>query len=317
MSVTPIGVDIAKAKFDVAALVNGKYKTKVFDNAPSGFAAFLAWLQSFTEPHICLEATGSYGEALSYYLADHGIRLSVVNPARVAAFAKTELARTKTDKGDAKLIARFCQLHQPVPWQPLPKALRELQALVRRLDNLLEMQQMERNRLEVADPTVHASLHAVLEALNKQIQATQQQIRQHIDNDPDLRQRRDLLDSIPGIGAATIPVLLAALGDPARFDGAKQCAAFAGLTPAERQSGKYKGQTRLAKTGDALLRKALYMPALVAWRHNPLIKTFCERLKARGKNGKAIVCAAMRKLLHIVFGVLKSRQPFDPYKALA
>lgn len=317
MTLTPVGVDIAKAKFDVAALHKGKYKTKTFHNTSEGFALFSAWLMTFDTCHICMEATGTYGDALATFLADHGILVSVVNPAQIAAFAKTELARSKTDKGDAKLIARFCGMHQPPAWQPLPRSVRQLQALVRRLDNLIEMQQMERNRLDTADPRVVPSIQCVIDTLTQQVDTTRRHIRQHIDDDPDLRQRHDLLDSIPGIGPGTIPYLLAAIGDPLRFRGAKQLAAFAGVTPAERQSGKWKGQTRLSKTGDALLRKALYLPSLVAWQHNPIIRAFCERLKAKGKNGKAIVCAAMRKLLHIAYGVLKSGQPFDPNKTLA
>jgi len=317
MSRTPIGVDIAKAKFDVATFVNGKYKTKSFANTPAGIQAFQTWLAAFSEPHVCLEATSTYGEALSERLADAGVMVSVVNPARIAAFAKIELSRTKTDKGDAKLIARFCALHTPEPWQPQPRSIRELRALVRRLENLLEMYQMEANRLQTADVAVQDSLQTVMTALQRQIDHVRAQIVQHIDNDPDLRGRRDLLDTIPGLGKATIPVLLSVLADPSRFGSAKQCAAYAGLTPSERQSGKYRGQTRLSKTGDPLLRKALYLPALVAWRHNPVLRPFCERLKARGMNGKAIVCAAMRKLLHIAFGVLKSNRPFDPNISLA
>ena len=317
MSRTPIGVDIAKAKFDVATFVNGKYKTKSFANTPAGIQAFQTWLAAFPEPHVCLEATSTYGEALSERLADAGVMVSVVNPARIAAFAKIELSRTKTDKGDAKLIARFCALHTPEPWQPQPRSIRELRALVRRLENLLEMYQMEANRLQTADVAVQDSLQTVMTALQRQIDHVRAQIVQHIDNDPDLRGRRDLLDTIPGLGKATIPVLLSVLADPSRFGSAKQCAAYAGLTPPERQSGKYRGQTRLSKTGDPLLRKALYLPALVAWRHNPVLRPFCERLKARGMNGKAIVCAAMRKLLHIAFGVLKSNRPFDPNISLA
>jgi transposase len=317
MSRTPVGVDIAKAKFDVAVYLEGKYKTKVFANTPTGIQAFQAWLLAFPEPHVCLEATSTYGEALSERVADAGVAVSMVNPARIAAFARTELARTKTDKGDAKLIARFCALHTPALWQPLPRSIRELKALVRRLENLLEMHQMEDNRLLTADPAIHDSLRTVLTTLAEQIAQVRTQIAQHIDNDPDLRNRRDLLDTIPGLGKATIPVLLSVLADPGRFASAKQCAAYAGLTPAERQSGQYRGQTRLSKTGDALLRKALYLTALVAWRYNPLLRAFCERLKTRGMNGKAIVCAAMRKLLHIAFGVLKSNRPFDPNIALA
>ena len=100
------------------------------------------------------------------------------------------------------------------------------------------------------------------------------------------------------------------------FDNAKQVVAFSGLAPAPRESGQWRGNTHIAKNGDSALRKALYMPALVAWRYNPLIRVFCERLKANGKNGKANACAAMRKLIHIAFGVLKSGKPFDPNYAV-
>ncbi|QKT02686.1 IS110 family transposase [Ectothiorhodospiraceae bacterium 2226] len=316
---TAIGIDIAKRKFDVAALRQGKYKTKTFPNTPQGFEALIGWLDGFSDLHVCMEATGVYGQALAVFLADRQVPLSVVNPARIAAYAKSELARSKTDRGDAKLIARFCHEKRDRLnlWQPPAPNERALQALVRRLDSLLEMQQMEHNRLAVAEAAVRPSLEAVSATLAAQIEAVREQIRRHIDNDPDLRQRRDLLHSIPGIGEATSAALLGLLGDVARFENAKQVAAYSGLSPALRTSGEWTGRTRLSKTGDSLLRKVLYMPALVAWRHNAVIRAFCERLKANGKNGKAIACAAMRKLLHIAYGVLKSGRPFDPEIALA
>lgn len=228
------------------------------------------------------------------------------------AFGKAELNRTKTDQSDAKLMARFCQRHRPPAWQPSPPAIRELQALVRRLDDLMAMRQMERNRQDGADATVQASLARVLALLEAELKQTRAAIHDHVDQHPDLRQQRDLLDTIPGLGEATIAVLLASLGDIHRFDNANQVTAFAGLSPAQRQSGKYQGQTRLSKTGDALLRKALYFPAVVAGQHNPIVRAFCERLKAPGKAGQVIVCAAMRKLLTLAYGVLKSGRPFDP-----
>lgn len=316
---TAIGIDIAKRKFDVAALRQGKYKTKTFPNTPQGFESLVDWLEGFSAPHVCLEATGVYGNAVAVFLADRHVPLSVVNPARIAAYAKTELARSKTDRGDAKLIARFCHEKRESlsVWQPPTPNERVLQALVRRLDSLMEMHQMEHNRLAVAEAAVRPSLEEVSATLVAQIEAVREQIRQHIDNDPDLKRRRDLLQSIPGIGEATSAALLGLLGDISRFEGAKQVAAYSGLSPALRASGQWTGRTRLSKTGDSLLRKVLYMPALVAWRHNTVIRAFCARLKANGKNGKAIVCAAMRKLLHIVYGVLKSGRPFDPERALA
>ncbi|MFO1430301.1 MAG: IS110 family transposase [Candidatus Competibacteraceae bacterium] len=316
-TVTPIGVDIANAKVDAAAWIDGKYKTKVFPNTSAGFEAFLTWLRPFAPAHVCLEATGRYGEALATAMVDAGIPVSVVNPAQIHAFGKAELKRTKTDKADAQLIARFCQCQQPPAWQPLPPAVRQLQALVRRLDDLTAMRQMEHNRQDGADPTVQGSLTRVLALLDAEIEQTRAAIHDHLDQDPDLQHRRDLLDTIPGLGETTIAVLLASLGDIQRFDTAKAVAAFAGLSPAERQSGKYKGQTRLSKLGDGLLRKALYFPAIVASRYNPLLQAFCERLKAKGKPGKVIICAVMRKLLTLAYGVLKSGQPFDPKWALA
>lgn len=315
--ITPIGVDISKHKFDAAAWLDGKYKSKTFPNTSAGIEAFLGWARQFEDPHVCLEATNVYGEALSYALADGALRVSVVNPAVIAAFADTELSRSKTDKGDAKRIARYCALHRPPPWQPAPRSERELTALVRRLDNLLEMRQMEDNRLAVANPTVQPSIRTLLEVCEQQIEQLREQIRRHIDDDPDLRQRRDLLDTIPGIGPATIPVLLGLLGDPSRFTSTKHCASYAGLTPVTDTSGVRRGATPLSKRGPTLLRKALYMPALVAMKHNPVLRAFAQRLTARGKAGKEIVCAVMRKLLTIACAVLRTGRPFDPKHALA
>ena len=312
---TTVGVDISKDKFDAARLgPEGKYKHKKFANDPEGFAAFLGWLASFgdEETHIGMEATGAYSLPLAEFLVGQGYAVSVVNPARIHAFAKAGLGRAKTDKADAKLIAQFVREKQPALWTPPPHNIRELQALLRRVEHLLEMRQMEQNRLGTAPPAVAGSIKTILESLDRELDATRERIRKHIDDDPDLRERRDLLDSIPGIGEATLAHLLVALSGHYGFDNAKQAAAHAGLDPRIRESGKWVGKTRLSKSGDPLLRKALYMPALVAWRYNPTIRAFCERLKANGKNGKAIVCAAMRKLIHIAFGVLKSGKPFDP-----
>ncbi|HYE37146.1 IS110 family transposase [Methylocaldum sp.] len=319
MPQTIIGVDIAKRKFDVARLCEHKYRHKKFDHNAQGFVAFLDWLNSFGDPQpwVCMEATGAYSVPLAEFLVERGYRVSVVNPAKIHAFAKSELSRTKTDKVDAKLIARYCLSLQPDRWTPPPRAIRELQALLRRVEHLLEMQQMERNRLATADPAIVASLKTVLDMLDKELEETRQRIKSLIDNDPDLRQRRHLLESIPGIGPAASAYLLTALSPHYGFSSAKQAVAYAGLAPAIQKSGKWVGKTRLSKTGDPALRKALYLPALVAWQYNPIIRTFCQRLKDNGKNGKAIVCAAMRKLIHIAFAILQSGKPFDPKLSLA
>jgi len=318
---TPIvGADVAKAKFDAARLgADGKYKHKKFDNTLEGFAAFLAWLVAFggDRPLVCMEATGAYSIPLAEYLAAQGWPVSVVNPNKIAHFGKSELSRAKTDKADAKLIARYAREKTPALWTPPPPEIRELQLLLRRVEDLTEMRQMEQNRLDTADAAVAGSIKAVLASLDQELEATQKRIRQHFDDHPDLKQRRDLLDTIPGVGKATAAQLLVALSEHYGFDNAKQAAAHAGLAPLIQESGRWKGKTRLSKTGDPMLRKALYMPAVVAWQHNPAIRAFCERLKAAGKNGKAVACAAMRKLLHIAFAILKSGKPFDPNYGLA
>lgn len=320
MNTNVVGVDISKAKFDAALLYSeGKYKHKKFPNTSEGFAAFVAWLASLgsDKPSVGMEATGAYSIPLADFLVGEGYAVSVINPAKVHAFAKSELSRAKTDKADAKLIARFMREKKPPRWNPPPANIRDLQALLRRIEHLLEMRQMEQNRLDTAAPSIADSISAIIKSLDSELQATRERIRQHIDNDPDLRRRRDLLDSIPGVGEATIANLLVALSGHYGFKNAKQAVAHAGLAPKLSESGSWVGQTHLSKTGDPLLRKALFMPAMVAWQHNPAVRAFCERLKANGKNGKAIVCAAMRKLVHIAFGVLKSGQKFDPNLVLA
>jgi len=314
-----LGVDVSKAKFDVALLRQGKYKSRVFANDAAGFAQLLQWLDGHDARAVavCMEATGSYFEALASFLSDQGLRVSVVNPLVVAAFAKTELSRGKTDAGDAKLIARYASERHPGPWQPPTREVRTLRDLVRRLEALHDLRTQESNRLGVAGEAVRASIQAVLDTLNAQIEAVRRQIQDHIDRHPDLRDRARLLDSIPGIGPATIATLLAEIDFDA-FTSARAAAAFCGLTPRPMESGtSLKRPTRLSKIGSARLRRALYMPAMVACTHNPVIKAFYLRLQSNGCTPKQAVCAAMRKLVHLAFGVLKSGKPFDQSLHLA
>lgn len=319
---TVVGIDVAKATMDLACRITpDKYRTRSkLPNTPAGFAQLLKWLATHARPDawVIVEATNVYHEAVATFLHKHGYRVNVANPAQIAAYAKSELSRIKTDKTDAKLIVRFGLSHlaRLRAWQPLPPAQRTLVALTRRLEDLKALRQMESNRLETADPAVHASLQAVLERLDEQIKATEKAIKQHIDNDPDLRRRHDLLVTIKGIRTTTAARLMAELGDIHRFGDVRALVAFVGLNPALRQSGTWKGHVRISKIGSSLLRAALYMPAIVAMQHNPPIRAMAQRLKGRGKPGKVAVVAAMRKLLHIVYGVLKSGRAFDPTKGL-
>ncbi len=310
-----LGIDISKAKFDVALLVDGKVKkTRVFENNLTGFKALSLWIIKHDITHLqaCMEATGTYGDELATYLYDQGFEVSVVNPAQIKSFSGAQLNRAKTDKADAKLIAQFCASMHPMAWMPPPVHVRELQALVQRLAALLQMERQEQNRLGTAAPVTQPSIKAVLATIKAEIKAVERMIRDHIDHHPDLKDQSKLLDSIPGIGVATIARLLAFVGDVHRFNDAKALAAFVGLNPTVHQSGSsVRGKSRLSKKGNATIRKALYMPAVVARRYNPIIKEFAERLKKAGKSNMLIIGAVMRKLLHIIYGVLKSGKPFD------
>lgn len=312
-----LGIDIAKASFAVTLLAAGEASHAHFSNDGAGFAKLTRWLhkRQIAHLHACMEATGAYWEALADYLHAQGHVVSVVNPARIKAFAESHLARNKTDQLDAHLIARFCHSQQPLAWTPPPPEQRALQALVRQVEALQQMRQQEVNRLaagvEVA--AVVAALQAHIAFIEEQIAQLLQQIEEHIQQHPHLREQRELLVSIPGIGKRTALTLLAEIVEVTRFSSAPQLAAYAGVSPRQRRSGSsVHGRTRLCKTGNAALRKALYFPAIVARRHNPLIRTFCDRLAQRGKTKMQIIGAAMRKLLHLVYGVLKSGQPFDP-----
>ncbi|MEG4044194.1 transposase [Microcoleus sp. Pol17_C1] len=316
MTSTVLGIDISKRDFHVSLLREGRAtKPKKFTNNIQGFESLHNWLkqQSVVEFHACMEATSIYGEALAEFLYGEGFQVSIVNPARIKGFAKSELLRTKTDSVDAALIARFCAAMKPSLWTPTAPEVKELQALLRRLESVTEMMTSEQNRLETATPTVAALTLEHLEYLKQQQQLIKKLISDHFDQHPHLKQQRDLLTSIPGIGDLTASILLAEIGEVSDYDNARQLAAYAGLTPSERSSGtSVKGKTRLSCTGNVRLRKALYMPAVVAMRYNPLLKAMSERLLGRGKVKMQVIGALMRKLVHLAFGILKSQKPFDP-----
>lgn len=320
--VAVLGIDLSKHKFDVALLKDGKIKNKVFENSAIGFEALTQWLAKQgiagnNKVHACMEATGTYGEALSLYLADQGHMVSVVNPVRIKGFGISMMQRNKTDKSDARVIARFCEAMTPSAWTPPSQEMRDLRALVRRLHALQEMYQAEQNRLYVAPERVKSDIEEHLAQLELKIKKIKDEIRQHLDDHPDLRDQRDLLDSIPGVGEAMINSILSLFIRVQDFGSAREFASHIGVSPKVRQSGKWQGKTKMCKTGDARLRKALYMPAVVSLRHNPVMARFADRLAAAGKPKMVIIGAVMRKLAHMIYGVLKSGKPFDPQLAMA
>jgi transposase len=313
MSNIILGVDISKLSFDVALLDDSKVKTKKFSNNSKGFCELTEWLKNkgIDKAEVCMEATGGYEAKLAQYLYDNKFKVSVVNPARIKGFAMSKLSRVKTDKADAELIAHFCKTMQPNLWQPTPLHIQELQQWVRRLDILIANKNQENNRLDEASGAVAINISAHIEFLDKQIKEVEELISNHIKKHKDLNDKSKLLDSIPGIGEKTIGVILAFL-TVENFDSAKQVAAFVGLNPKPRQSGSsVQGVGRISKTGNADLRKAFFMPAVVSLRFNPVVKDFADRLSGTGKAKMVVVIAAMRKLIHIIYGVLKNETPFN------
>jgi len=322
-----VGIDVAKATLQCCAMQGEEQaaRQRSVRNEREGWNALLTWLRDVkgSSDHITvvMEATGVYHEAAAHYLHQSGISVAIVNPAQVKDFGKGLAVRTKTDRMDSWVLARYGQTVRPAAWIPPNPEILELQALLARQRAVAEDLQRERNRSEKADATltpslVQDSLSESIHFLSQQLKRLQQDIDDHIDRHPRLREDRALLESIPAIGAQTSKHMLSLL-HARRFTCAEQSAAFMGLVPVERQSGtSIHGRARLSKGGPAHLRAILYMAAVVATRFNPHIKALYERLLAKGKSKMAALGAAMRKLVHLCFGVLKTRQPYSPVHAI-
>lgn len=311
-----LGMDVSKETLDVCLLRGKDSEYAQVGNNRKGFNQLHHWLQKrkASSAHVCLEATGIYGLEVAQFLHEKGYRVSVVNPARIKGFAQSQMRRSKTDKLDAAVIAAFCQALQPDLWTPPEPAWYELRALVRHIDDLQQTRQQQVNRLESATlPAVRDQLQQHIAFIDAQIAQVKNQIKDHLKHFPHLKREIDLLKSIPGIGDLTAWRLLAEIGILARFADIRQVVAFVGLDPTRHESGRsVHGGRHISRKGRASLRAALFMPALTAKRHNPLLRAFAQRLEANGKLPMQIVVALMRKLLHLAYGILKSGQPFDP-----
>jgi len=332
-----LGVDIASESFVACLLlvrkIKNKYKNKnssnivedresvrSFPNTAAGYAQLLRWIESLAPGlvqakaiHFCMDATGAYSDGLAMFLVEAGQLVSVLNPAWLKHAGLSTGAVNKTDPSDGRLAARYARKEQPAPWRMAAPEVRTLTAMVRRLQSLTEHLVQEKNRLAVpgiVDP-VKRSIKTSIRFLESQVAELETQIRTHIDQHPGLKEDKDLLLSIPAIGETLAHWIMAELPDVSVFEAAKSAAAYAGLNPRLHDSGKSVHKpARISRRGNRNLRRALYMPALVAIRYNPIVKQLFDRLVAKGMARKAAVCAAMRKLLMIAYGVLKSRQTF-------
>jgi transposase len=316
-----LGLDVSKASFHAALCrtSQGPFVQRSFANTAAGHAALERWLRQrqvvLKELHACLESTSRYGEALARSLHGYVGTVSIVNPRLVKRYGQALNLRAKSDPADARLLAVFCAERHPHGWIPLSPERQALQEMTRRLRQLGAQQGAEFNRLESAThPAVRADLEAHIAQIQERMDELQAILRTHIQQHPSLQRDDALLQSVPGIGAKSSAALLGELPDEldAHYQHARQLAAHSGLTPRHQQSGQHQAPTSLSRIGSSRLRAILYMPALVGARHCPAFAHFRAKLIARGKTPKQAVCALMRKLLHIIFGILKHRKPFNP-----
>jgi transposase len=313
------GIDVSKDTLDACLLgPDGRARQRAFANDHRGYAALLAWADRHAAGaavHFCMEATGPYSDAPAAVLADAGRLVSVVNPTRVKYAGLARGRGNKTDKADARLIAEYAARERPAAWQPPSPDVRELQGLVRRIDDLVEAAARDKGRL--ASPaltaTVRKSVARTVRLLEREAARLRAAADELIASSPTLRADRDLLESIPGVGRQTATTVLAELPPVDRLPSAQSAAAYCGLSPREFTSGtSVRKKTRLSKAGNPRLRKALFLPAQTAVRFNPLLRGFFDRLVGAGKPKMQAIGACMRKLVMICYGVLKNRAPFDP-----
>jgi transposase len=322
VSLPAMGIDVSKQTLDVSVMIGGKPLGKQVPNNDEGYRALVAWLQhrKVAVAHVGLEATGhfSLGVALALHAAGHTV--SIVNPAQIRDFARSRLGRNKNDRVDCTHIREYVALFAPPAWRPPSPALRQLCALQTMRAGFVASHVEWRNRLGSGgtDAAALALARTTIAHFEAQIAAVNAAIAQVIDDDDELRGKRDLLLSVDGVGETLAAIMLAEMPGPDVIASSAAAVAYAGLNPRQFQSGSsISHPTRISKIGNATLRTALFMPAMVAMRHNPAVAALVARLRQRGRlKGKQIVVAAMRKLLVICFGVLKSGKPFDATLAM-
>ncbi len=320
-----LGIDIAKRNFEVnlRPMPAGQPRhSSSFPNNRKGFGALQRWLveHGVTQPcqlHACLESTSRYGDALATWLHSQAYPVSMVNPRRTRHYADSELTRTITDRIDAALIADFCaQRHdQLLLWEPLPSEHRQLQDLTRTRAALVDHREGLANLLETSTGLARQAVQRQQANLQREIQRLELEIKKLLNQiaGSQLQAQVALADSVVGVGLITAATVIAELPPIVKIARASQAIALFGLDPKRKTSGDtVNTRARLSKMGSRRGRRALYMPALVALRHNPPIRALGQRLQAKGRSGKYIVVAAMRKLLRQIFGVVKNGCPFDP-----
>ena len=298
-----IGIDVSMDTLDMAAYPTGQIWQ--YKNSKSGIAKTVSKLKGIGPKLIVMEATGGFEQALKNALDEAELAVAVVNPKRIRDYGRSLGELAKTDKLDAKVMAHFAAKMEPLPQPPRDKAERDLDNLVTRRSQLSDMLTAEKNRLrDYLDQAVKKDIQDHIRWLEDKIAELDKEIKQRINQNPVFAKKARLYKSMKGVGDGLASTLIAKMPEMGRYN-QREVASMAGLAPVNRDSGKFRGK-RMIHGGRAMVRKAVYMPAVVAIRCNPVIKELYQRLIAKGKLKKVALVACMHKMLTILNSMAKT-----------
>lgn len=315
MNTPALGLDLAEETFLAALwLDDQRCLTESFDNRPQGFLKLWRWVKrhGFGPLRAGLESTNTCGQKLAQFLYERACPVFILNPEVVAKYAVCQGRRNKTDPADARVIAAYVAKHELTPWSPPPPEQLDLRALTRTRQQLVEQYQALCAQRRTAAPIAQPFLDTVLSSFKQQLKQIEQAIARHLTRYPVLGDKVRRLTTLKGVGLTTAAVVIAELPTVTAQSDPRALCAWTGLTPCRKQSGKTQWRTHLSRRGNAYLRNALFMPALVAKRYNPLFCSFAQRLLQNGKSKTAVLGAIAHKLLRTLIGMLKHNTDFHP-----
>lgn len=315
MNPIALGIDMSHLSFDAALRLDAPRSLKAqFPNSAAGFRQLGRWLKSHNigQVRLAVEATNTYAEALLEWAYAQGHEVFLLNPDHVAHYARSLGRRNKTDRVDAGTVAAFIATHEATPWRPPSPEQKTLRSLTRTRSQLMHLGNQLANQLRTAGAAGAAYLRATLRQVQAQLLAIGRAIRAHVRACRELAESIRRLMTMKGVGLVTAATLIAELPPITSDTNPRTIAAWAGLTPHRRQSGQSEWRTRLSRKGNAYVRQALFMPALVAKRYNPVLRAFAARLADKGKTHGAILGAIAHKMLRILVGLLRTKTDFDP-----
>ena len=316
MSKTFIGIDVSKLTLDVCFFKDDKIlRTIKVPNNEVGFLKITSHidLMDKNDYMFCMESCGIYCYSLANFLINNQLQVSMANPWRVKGFMQASMVSNKTDKSDAIMIAKFASTYKLPLWQPRSEQLQEIYDKIKYIEQLSKILYQGSNKLENANLSVKELIENHIKYIKNIISKLEKEIYEKIEKDSKLKNDKELLCTIPGISDKSSSTIIAYIGDIGRFENAKALVSFVGLNPRKYQSGTsvYK-RDRISKQGNSSLRSSLFYPAMSSMRCNDIIKDFNIRMKELGKHGKVRICAVMRKLVHIIYGVLKRQEEYNP-----